>query len=150
VAMSARRYVQRHLDAVALMKTLGATRAFILSMSLLQLLMLAVLAAALGSLIGFFAQKWLLYALRDLINTDLPSSDFAPLGAGFITAIALLAGFAMPPLLQLARVPTLRVLRRDVGPPPPLVLLAFGPAVAVVAALIYWVVREWQLFFGFT
>jgi putative ABC transport system permease protein len=27
VAMAARRYVQRHLDSVALMKTLGATRA---------------------------------------------------------------------------------------------------------------------------
>src|SRR4029079_8452590 len=31
VAMAARRYVQRHLDSVALMKTLGATWAFTLS-----------------------------------------------------------------------------------------------------------------------
>jgi putative ABC transport system permease protein len=149
VAMSARRYVQRHLDAVALLKTLGATRAFTLSVSLLQLLMLAVLAAALGSTIGFFAQQWLLHVLRDLITADLPPANLAPLGAGFLTAVALLVGFALPPLLQLSRVPALRVLRRDIGPPPPLVLLAFGPAIAVVAGLIYWVVREWKLFFGF-
>jgi putative ABC transport system permease protein len=29
-------------------------------------------------------------------------------------------------------------------------LLAFGPAVAVVVLLIYWTVRDWSLFFGFT
>src|SRR6185312_12061245 len=40
--------------------------------------------------------------------------------------------------------------RRDIGPPRPLVLLAFGPAVAVVVLLIYWVVLDWKLFFGFT
>jgi putative ABC transport system permease protein len=52
--------------------------------------------------------------------------------------------------LQLARVPALRVLRRDLGPPPPLVLLAFGPAVGVVLLLIYWVVPEPKLFIYFT
>jgi putative ABC transport system permease protein len=53
-------------------------------------------------------------------------------------------------LLQLSRVPALRVLRRDVGPPPPLVLLAFGPAVAVVLLLIYWVVPSGRIFLYFT
>jgi putative ABC transport system permease protein len=53
-------------------------------------------------------------------------------------------------LLQLSRVPALRVLRRDVGPPPPLVLLAFGPALAVVLLLIYWVVPERRMFLYFS
>ncbi|HWZ64473.1 MAG TPA: FtsX-like permease family protein [Steroidobacteraceae bacterium] len=147
VALAARRYVHRHLDSVALLKTLGATRGFTLSVAVLQLLTLSVVAALVGSVIGFLAQEWLLRAIRGLLAvTELPPPSAAPLALGFLTAIAVLAGFALPPLLQLQRVPALRVLRRDVGPPPPLVLLAFGPAVAVVLLLIYWVVRDARLF----
>jgi putative ABC transport system permease protein len=147
VAMAARRYVHRHLDTVALLKTLGATRAFTLSVAVLQLLALALVAALAGSVLGFLAQEWLLRTIRGLLAvTELPPPGAAPLALGFMTAIAVLAGFALPPLIQLGRVPALRVLRRDVGPPPPLMLLAFGPAAAVVAFLIYWVVRDVRLF----
>src|SRR5581483_11278765 len=84
-----------------------------------------------------------------LVSAALPPVSLSPVAMGFLTAIALLAGFALPPLLQLSRVPAIRVLRRDIGPPRPLVLLAFGPAVAVVVLLIYWVVLDWKLFLGF-
>jgi putative ABC transport system permease protein len=150
VAMSARRYVHRHLDTVALLKTLGASRAFTLSVHVLQLLAVAIVAAVLGCGVGFLAQEWLLRTLRGLLAVDLPPPSLVPAAIGFMTAIAVLIGFALPPLLQLSRTPALRVLRRDVGPPPPLTLLAFGPAVAVVVFLVYWVVRDWKLFLGFT
>ena len=149
VAMAARRYVQRHLDSVALMKTLGASQNLTLAVSLLQLLVIAVAAAMLGSAIGYGAHEWLLRALKGLLQADLPPADLAPVGLGFLTAIAVLGGFALPPLLQLSRVPAIRVLRRDVGPPPPLVWLAFGPAIAAVVFLIWWVTRDWRIFLGF-
>src|SRR6202022_3650168 len=149
VAMSARRYVHRHLDTVALLKTLGASRAFTLSVNVLQLLAVAIIAAGLGCGVGFLAPEWLLPTPPGLFAVDLPPASLAPAAIGFMTAIAVLIGFALPPLLQLARTPALRVLRRDVGPPPPLMLLAFGPAVAVVVFLVYWVVRDWKLFLGF-
>jgi putative ABC transport system permease protein len=145
VAMAARQYVRRHLDTVALLKTLGATRNFTLSVSLLQLFAVALVGAAAGSVIGFLAQEELLHVVHGLINTELPPPDLKPLGMGLVAAIAVLTGFALPPLLQLSRVPPLRVLRRDVGPPPLFVLLAFGPAVLVVAALVYWSVRNMRL-----
>ena len=149
VAMAARRYVHRHLDSVALLKTLGATRGFTLVVSLLQLCIIAIAAALLGAALGFLAQEWLLRALQGLLRAELPPPDLVPLGLGFLTSVALLAGFALPPLLQLSRVPAIRVLRRDVGPPSPAVWFAFGPAVAAVAFLVWWVVRDPRLFFGF-
>jgi len=149
VAMAARRYVQRHLDSVALMKTLGASSNLTLAVSLLQLLAVAIGAALLGSAIGYGAHEWLLRALKGLVQAQLPPPDLTPVGVGFMTAIAVLGGFALPPLLQLSRVPAIRVLRRDVGPPPPLVWLAFGPAVAAVVFLIWWVTRDAKIFFGF-
>ena len=151
VAMSARRYMSRHLDSVALLKTLGATRGFTLILTLFQLFMIALLAAVFGSIIGYVAQEWLVQTLRGLLTTtELPPASLMPAAIGFVMAIAVLAGFALPPLLQLSRVPALRVLRRDVGPPPPLMILAFGPAVLAVVVLIYWVVLDWKLFFYFT
>jgi putative ABC transport system permease protein len=144
VAMAARRYVHRHLDSVALLKTLGATRSFTLTVSLVQLALVGLIAAALGSLIGFGAQAWLVKVLAGLLRGDLPPPGLAPLGIGFLTAFAVLTGFALPPLLQLSRTPALRVLRRDVGPPQPLVILAFGPAALAVAFLIFWVLGDWK------
>jgi putative ABC transport system permease protein len=149
VAMAARRYVQRHLDAVALMKTLGATRGFTLTVSLTQLIFVGIVAAILGSLIGFGAQAWLVIALKDLLKSELPPPGLAPLGIGFLTSIAVLGGFALPPLLQLSRTPALRVLRRDIGPPAPLVIFAFGPAVLAIGFLIWWVLRDVPIFLGF-
>ncbi len=140
VAMAARRYVARHLDTIALLKTLGATRRAILALTLIQLAAVALVTAALGCALGELAQLWLVHALRGLLAArELPAPSLAPAGIGLLTALALLAGFALPPLLQLTRAPALRVLRRDVGPPRPAALLAFGPAAALIVLLIYWV-----------
>jgi len=151
VAMAARRYVQRHLDSVALMKTLGATRAFTLTVSLVQIGLLALIAAAIGAAAGFVAQAWLVRALRGLLAVaSLPPPSLMPIVMAVVTAFAVLAGFALPPLLQLSRVPAIRVLRRDVGPPPLVIWMAFWPAVIAIVGLIYWVVRDVPLLLGFT
>ena len=140
VALAARRYVARHLDSVALLKTLGATRAFILGMTLAQLLAIALLTGAAGDALGALTQLWLVHALRGMLAARaLPAPGLAPAGIGVLLAFALLVGFALPPLLQLTRTPALRVLRRDLEPPRAGVWLAFGPAAALLVLLIRWV-----------
>jgi putative ABC transport system permease protein len=136
IAMTARRYVQRHLDLAALLKTIGASRADVLWVCLTQLICIAAVATVAGSMAGFGAQLALLAVVGDLIATELPPAGFLPVLIGFAAALLLLVGFALPSMLRLARVPAMRVLRRDLGPPPLGAALAFAPALVAVALLV--------------
>ena len=150
VAMSARSYVRRHLDSVALMKTLGASRRFVLTVSVTQLLLLAVAATAIGSALGWLTQAWLVRVLQGLLRTNLPPASWLPALIGLVVAVAMLAGFALPSLLQLTRVPALRVLRRDVGPPAASAMAAVIPALIAIVLVVYGTLGETWLSLWFT
>lgn len=145
VAMAARRYAQRHLDNVALMKCMGASQRFILQISLGELVLLALIAAAAGTLIGFLAQEGLAWLLRDLIRGDLPPPSLDAAYLGLVTAVAVLTGFALPPLLQLRDVPPVRVLRRNIEPPPLAYSITYGLAIGAILAMLLWLVRDVRL-----
>jgi putative ABC transport system permease protein len=145
IAMTARRYVQRHLDLAALLKTIGASRADVLWVCLTQLICIATVATVFGSVAGFGAQLALLAVVGDLLATELPPPGFLPVLLGFAAAVLLLIGFALPSMLRLARVPAMRVLRRDMGPPPLGAMLAFAPALAAVALLVLQVTDDTRM-----
>ena len=145
IAMTARRYVQRHLDLAALLKTIGASRGDVLWVCLTQLICIATIATVLGSIAGFGAQVALLAVVGDLIATELPPPGFMPVLLGFAAALLLLVGFALPSMLRLASVPAMRVLRRDMGPPPLGALLAFAPALVAVALLVMQVTGDTRM-----
>jgi len=145
VAMAARRYAARHLDSVALMKCMGASQGFVLRQSLVQLVSVAVLVTVAGTALGWFAQAGLAWLLRDLIRSDLPPPGLATAWVGLVTAVTILVGFALPPLLQLKRVPPARVLRRNLEPPPLRYAAVYLFAIGAVLALLYWLVRDARL-----
>ena len=147
VAMAARRYTQRHLDNVAVMKCLGAPQSLVLQVTVIELGLLALIAAAAGSALGFLAQEILAWLLGDIVRAELPPPTAAPAIMGTVTALAILVGFAMPPMLQLKRVPPARVLRRNLEPPPLRYSVSYGLALAALLGVLYWLVRDGWLVF---
>ena len=137
VSMSARRFAQRRMDTVALMKSLGATQGFVISVAIVQLLMLGLLGVTIGSVVGFAAEEGLAWILADIIAADLPGAGPMPVILASGSALVLLVGFALPALLQLRNTPPLRILRHDMMPPAPSRLLVAGLSLTAVAALLY-------------
>jgi putative ABC transport system permease protein len=145
VAMAARRYAMRHLDSVALMKCMGASQGFVLRQTVLQLVVIALLVTLAGTCVGYLAQSGLAWLLRDLIRNELPRPAPSTAWLGLVTSVTILVGFALPPMLQMKRVPPARVLRRNLEPPPLRYAAVYLFAIGAVLALLYWLVRDTKL-----
>ncbi|SQF98123.1 permease [Paucimonas lemoignei] len=137
VALSAARFAVRRFDASALMRCLGLSRNEALVLFSLQLAMLGLLASLSGALLGWLAQLALFGLLHDLLPATVPPGGVLPALAGIGTGLVALAGFALPPLAALGRVPPLRVLRRDMLPIPASSWLVYGAALLALG-LIMW------------
>ncbi|AGA90345.1 putative ABC-type transport system involved in lysophospholipase L1 biosynthesis, permease component [Thioflavicoccus mobilis 8321] len=145
LALASRRMVERQTDAVAVMRCLGAPRHLLTRIFILRLAGFGLIAGIAGSLLGFLAQFGLAALLGSLFNTDLPMPSLRPIAVGIGTGLVALLGFALPPLLQLARVPPLHVLRRDLGAPRLSAALALMTAAAAFALLVFWQAGDPQL-----
>jgi putative ABC transport system permease protein len=145
VAMAARRYAHRHRDRIALMKCMGASQGYVIRSSMLQLLMLAIGGALLGSVIGFTAQHGLAWLMRDMIGAELPQPGYQPVLVGVFTAVSILGGFALPDLWQMGRTSPMRVLRHDLDPPPLRYGIPWIMAVGSLVLLLLWLVRDTKL-----
>ena len=112
--------------------------------SSLQFVLLGVLACAAGVVLALAGQELLVRTLAAIMDAGLPAPTWPPALAAFATGLLLLFGFALPPLVALASVPPLRVLRRDLPRPQAAGVLAYALGVATVAMLIAWQAREAQ------
>jgi putative ABC transport system permease protein len=137
VALSAARFAVRRFDASALLRCLGLSRNEALVLFSLQLAMLGIAASVTGALLGWLAQLGLFYLLENLLPAAVPPGGWLPALAGIGTGLVALAGFALPPLAALGRVPPLRVLRRDMLPIPASSWLVYGAALLALG-LIMW------------
>ncbi len=145
VALAARRYMHRHLDACAVMRCLGASQGDLLRLHGALFVFLAALSALAGCGLGYAAHFALHRWLAGLIAAPLPPPSLLPAAQGCVVAAVLLFGFALPPVLRLRAVPTLRVLRRELGPPGGAFLGGFGLGALLIAGLILWTAGDPRL-----
>jgi putative ABC transport system permease protein len=115
VAIASRDFANRHLDDCAMLRVLGASQRHIALAYLLEFGALGAGASALGVVGGLVMHHGFVSLLAGLVASDLPPPGWWPALFGAGVGLTLMLGFGLPPVLQLARVPPLRVIRRDVG-----------------------------------
>lgn len=145
IAMASRRYVTRHFDACAVMRCIGADQRTIMTLYSLQILALAAGFSLLGCAVGYLVQLSMGSLLQEMSPGELPAASPAPMLVGIAAGVIATAGFALPQIWRLGQVPPLRVFRRDLAPPPPGAVAAWGSAVIAVALLTPWRSGEIEL-----
>ncbi|MCC6071255.1 ABC transporter permease [Massilia sp. GCM10020059] len=138
VAMAARRFMLRHLDACAMLRCLGLTQNQVTALYLIEFTLVGLAGSVVGVLVGFGAHYVLLELLGQLVATDLPPVSLLPAFQGIATGMLLLVGFALPPVLQLRNVPHNRVIRREQAAPKPMALATYGLGICVFVGLLLW------------
>jgi putative ABC transport system permease protein len=136
VALAARSFAASHLDDCAMLRVLGLRQRTIAAAYTFEFVLIGLLASALGVLLGFAVHYGFVALLAGLVDSALPAAGIWPVLFGMGMGLTLLLAFGLPPVLQLAQVPPLRVIRRDVGGLKPASLMVLGVGVLGFAALL--------------
>ena len=136
VAIAARGFAQRHLDDCAMLRVLGVSQPVMARAYAIEFLLVGLAASALGVAIGYAVHHAFVWLLAGLVETALPPPSVWPVLLGLGMGLTLMVAFGLPPVLQLARVPPLRVIRREVGQLKPATLAVLGLGMAGFAVLL--------------
>ena len=136
VAIVARGFAAKHLDDCAMLRVLGQPQRTIALAYAFEFVLAGLFASALGVAIGFAVHYGFVLLLAGLVETALPAATLWPVLFGMGMGLTLLLAFGLPPVLQLASVPPLRVIRRDVGNLKPASIAVLGVGMLGFAALL--------------
>ena len=145
VALAARAFAAAHLDDCAMLRVLGLPQRTITASYVVEFAWVGVFASALGLLLGYLLHHVFLVLLAGLVETRLPAPGWVPVLLGGGMGLTLLFAFGLPPVLQLAQVPPLRVIRRDMGQLRPASVGVLAVGVAGFAALLMTVSSDVKL-----
>ncbi len=145
VALAARGFAADHLDASAMLRVLGQSQRTIAGAYTTEFALIGIFASALGVAVGYLVHNVFVLLLSGLVESALPAPSLWPVAFGLGMGLTLLLAFGLPPVLQLAQVPPLRVIRRDVGGLKPASLAVLCVGVAGFAALLLAVSSDLKL-----
>jgi putative ABC transport system permease protein len=98
-----------------MLRVLGLAQATIARSHALEFLLVGLAGGLLGVALGWAVHHVFVLLLAGLVDAALPAPGLWPVFFGLGVGLTLMLAFGLPPVLQLARVPALRVIRRDVG-----------------------------------
>jgi putative ABC transport system permease protein len=136
VALAARAFAASHLDDCAMLRVLGLSQRTIAASYTFEFTLVGLFASGLGVVLGYLVHYLFVLLMAGLVDSALPSATVWPVLLGLGMGLTLLMAFGLPPVLQLAQVPPLRVIRRDVGNLRPASAGVMAVGVAGFAALL--------------
>jgi len=145
IALSAQRYTRKQADICAALKCLGASSNMILKRQAETLLGLGLMAAFLGSLLGYLGQYVLTALLGNLVITELPSASPWPVLWSVTVSWCLLFGFAGPAIYSLVKVSPIRLIRKEFDGIATSTLWTALCGLATAVLLIMLAARDWKL-----
>jgi len=148
VALGARRFSQRQLPAVAVIRCLGATQSMVTKLLVIEFLLLGIVATAFGLVFGLISQHGLVLAMADFLGEDLPLPGMVPAWQGLYAGLWLLFAFSLPPLQALSKVPPGQVLRQQVETFPLQSVAGYLVALVGFGGLMWWVAGNLTYGFG--
>ena len=113
IAIASQQFSRRHIDQVALLKSLGASAIVVRQLYFYQMLVLGLVASIVGIGLGEMIQRLIAVSLASLFNVQLVGAVGTAYLTGLATGILCLLCFALPPLWHLPKVSPLKVLRRE-------------------------------------
>jgi putative ABC transport system permease protein len=136
VGLAARSFAARHLDDCAMLRVLGQSQRTIAAAYAVEFGLIGLAASLAGVAVGWGVHHVFVWLLAGLVDAGLPAPGPWPALLGLGMGLTLLLAFGLPPVLQLAQVPPLRVIRRDVGGLKPASLGVLAVGMAGFAALL--------------
>jgi putative ABC transport system permease protein len=115
LALAARQFANRHVDQVALLKSLGTSSGRIRRLYFTQLFTLALVASGAGLLVGEVLQRFVAAGLLQAYQIRLGEATLYPYAISFASGLICLLFFALPALWFLPYVPPMKILRRELA-----------------------------------
>lgn len=138
IAVAAGRYSNRHFDYSAIYRCLGMQIRQVHKLYLWQLLLIGLIGCGLGLALGLGLQSLVINQFSDYLPKPMVGLSLAPIVTGALSGLVVLLGFALPAFLQIAKVPPLRVLRKELLPKALSSWIIYLLSIAVMALLMWW------------
>ncbi len=118
LALAAKGFAHQKIDECALLRVFGLSQNEIELGFALEFFIVGLLASFMGAIIGFAVHEALMLILGSVLPSDLPNPSLSPVLSAMAVGLILMFSFGWPPIVQLSKVPAMRVIRRDMGPSP--------------------------------
>ncbi len=145
IAVAAGRYSRRHFDYAAIYRCLGMQIKQVHQLYLWQLALIGLIGVVLGVILGLLIQQFIIWQFADYLPKPMVPISPVPVAVAALSGLVVLLGFALPSFFQIAKVPPLRVLRKELIPSAVSGWIIYLLAIGAMALLMWWQSDSWML-----